>query len=167
MAAQVPPQEKRLTLRTGQVAEARSPERQYTVVVLGGHLFAVDVSHTVQIIERPMVTPVPHTPAFVLGVCNVRGDIFSVVDIRHLLGLGPPPENAGPDPLVVVMRGERYTCGFSIERISELMWIRDDRIAAPTTDIPFVSGLHRHNRDTILVLDVEALLESPEMMQFQ
>jgi len=147
--------------------EAPSPERQYALVELGGYSLAVDVTRASQIIERPALTPVPNTPEFIYGVCNVRGDIYSIVDLRHLLGFDPPGADASPDPLVILLRGPRYTCGATIEGISELLWIRDDQIAAPTSEIPFISGLYRRERDTILVLDVDSLFDSPEMTQFQ
>jgi len=147
--------------------EERSPEQQYAIVELGGYSLAVPVARASQILERPPITPVPNTPGFILGVCNIRGDVLSVVDIRPLLGLSLADQEARPDPLIILLRGEKYTCAATIEGISELLWVRESQIVAPTTDIPFVSGLYRRGQDTILVLDVDELLGSPEMTQFQ
>ena len=41
------------------------------------------------------VTPVPHVPAWVLGVTNVRGTVVGVVDLAGFLGLGEGPLAGG------------------------------------------------------------------------
>jgi len=141
--------------------------KQYALVELAGQCLAIDIASAAQILERPPVTPVPNTPDFVLGVCNVRGDIHSIVDIRPLLGFAPIDQGAHPDPIVILLESSRFVCGATVERVRELLRISDAHIVAPTAEIPYVSGLCRRGQETVLVLDVEALLGSPEMTRFQ
>ena len=148
--------------------EDLGPERQFAIVELSGQSLAVEVTKSRNILEMPSITPVPFTPDYVLGVANIRGDIYSVVDIRSLLELAPAdPET--PDPLIVLLDGSRYTCGITVESISEIAWIREGQIAEPTTEIPYVSGIHRreHGQNTVMIVDVEELMASPEMCRFQ
>ena len=122
-----------------ETAEEWTAGKQYALVELSGNSLAVEIARVSQILETLPITPVPNTSDFVLGVCNVRGDIFSIVDMRVLLGF-PPGENKR-DPLVVLLDGERYTCGATVEGVSEMLRIMESQIVEPATEIPYISGL--------------------------
>ncbi|PPS45521.1 chemotaxis protein CheW [Chroococcidiopsis sp. TS-821] len=49
------------------------------------------VNQITEVLTIPMtqVVPIPHMPAWVLGVYNWRGEILWIVDLGHLLGLTP------------------------------------------------------------------------------
>ncbi len=67
---------------------AEHPEAiDHIVFRLGGQRYAVPVGKIVELDRPPTCAVVPNTPAFVLGVTNVRGDILSVIDLRALLGI--------------------------------------------------------------------------------
>ncbi len=146
--------------------ERLGPEKQFAVVELSGQSLAIDIALAMRILDRPQITEVPFTPEFIMGVANIRGDIYSVVDIRPLLDIAPRADGK-EDPLVILLAGTNYTCGATIESITEIMRIREKQITEPSTDIPHISGIYRQGQDTILILDVEGLLSSPEMTQFQ
>jgi len=146
--------------------ERLGPEKQFAVVELSGQALAIEIALAMRILDRPPVTEVPFTPEFILGVANIRGDIYSVADIRPLLDISPRADGK-EDPLVILLAGSKYSCGATIESITEIMRIREKEITEPSTEIPYISGIYRQGQETILVLDVEALLASPEMTQFQ
>lgn len=50
-------------------------------------------------------TPLPGTPAFVLGLVNLRGWLLAALDIRPLLALPPAPPRAGAILLIVSASG--------------------------------------------------------------
>ncbi len=56
------------------------------VFQLGSESLALETKHVVEIRDVSEITPVPCTPDFVLGITNVRGQIFSVLDIRKYFG---------------------------------------------------------------------------------
>jgi purine-binding chemotaxis protein CheW len=146
--------------------EMLGPEHQFAVVELSGQSLAIETLLCSSIRDVPQITPVPFTSNIVLGVANIRGDIYSVVDVRSLLDLTPaPPDHT--DPLIIVIIGSNYSCGMTIEGISEIIRIREGQIVEPLTEIPYVSGIYRRGQDNILIVDVELLLASPEMTEFQ
>ncbi len=49
--------------------------------------FALPLKYALEILPKPSVTPLPNLPGWILGICNVRGEIVSVVELCLLLGL--------------------------------------------------------------------------------
>jgi purine-binding chemotaxis protein CheW len=52
---------------------------------LCGEPFAVEAGHVVEVLALGEPTPVPGTPAFLLGVINHRGRVVPVLDLRAQL----------------------------------------------------------------------------------
>ncbi|KJU83538.1 CheW-like protein [Candidatus Magnetobacterium bavaricum] len=55
--------------------------------ILGAECYGVDCRYVREVLQMRDYTPVPCTPAFVLGVINFRGRIISVLEARSLLSL--------------------------------------------------------------------------------
>jgi purine-binding chemotaxis protein CheW len=49
------------------------------------------------------ITPVPCTPAYVLGIVSVRGEIVPLLDLGSMLGLGPRGADQGGGSLPVLL----------------------------------------------------------------
>ncbi|WEK04351.1 MAG: chemotaxis protein CheW [Candidatus Devosia phytovorans] len=67
-------------------------------VSVGGETIRLSGDHLVEVIRRPRLTRVPHGPAALVGVGNLRGAVLPVVSLAQLLGRVP-----GAEERVVVM----------------------------------------------------------------
>jgi purine-binding chemotaxis protein CheW len=65
------------------------------VVKLAGERHAIEVEHVVEVLPAGPLTSVPCTPAFVLGVTNVRGRVLPVLDLVPVLGIAPAAAERG------------------------------------------------------------------------
>lgn len=52
----------------------------------GGDQWLVRLADAGEVVAVPPVTPVPHTKPWHLGIANVRGNLYSVVDFARFLG---------------------------------------------------------------------------------
>src|SRR5581483_3696305 len=68
-------------------------------VRLGQALYGVPISHILEIVGQAHPQPVPLAPGFVGGLVHYRGDVLTVVSLRHLLHL-PPLD--GPQDILVL-----------------------------------------------------------------
>lgn len=57
-------------------------KKQIVIFQLSGEEYAVDITHSRQIIKLSKITPVPNTPDYVRGVINLRGQIIPVIDLK-------------------------------------------------------------------------------------
>lgn len=90
---------KRISLRefqqdlTKRLAEMSTSNRRAALlaVTAGGENWLVDLSDAGEIIAAPSLTEVPLTRNWFRGLANVRGNLFSVVDLAAFCGDSLPP----------------------------------------------------------------------------
>ncbi|MFZ5917725.1 MAG: chemotaxis protein CheW [Chloroflexota bacterium] len=60
---------------------------QVVVFSLADETYGITTDHVREVQPLRNVSPVPCTPRFVVGVVNIRGAIYSVIDVRSFLGV--------------------------------------------------------------------------------
>ncbi len=127
---------------------------------LGEESFAVDI-HAVREINRLIeLTRVPNSPPEIVGVINLRGKIFPVVDLRHKFGF-PARAHDEHTRIIVLEFGGRET-GFIVDRVHEVLRI-DRGVLDPTpevmssVDADFIEGIAKLDGRLLIVLDLEKL----------
>ncbi len=55
----------------------------------GPNRYAVDAARVVEIVPRVELRPIPHAPAFLVGILGYRGQAVPVIDLSLLLGAAP------------------------------------------------------------------------------
>jgi len=119
---------------------------QYVCVFrLGGQRYALDAVLVGEVVSVPQLLPVPQTPPWLLGLCNLRGLALAVVDLGRVLDLAgagsePPPSGAVP---VLVLRAGTVAAGARIERIDAVYPFESARLTASAAidEHPAVKGL--------------------------
>lgn len=126
--------------------------------------YAIDMDHIREVILTGEITPVPGTPDFISGICVVRGEIISLVDLRVLLAI---PETGLTDlNRVIVLTDSTLTFGILADHITGIGTIDMDRISSgdpefPVTTNRFVKGIAE---GSLVVLDTHALFSDPRMI---
>lgn len=112
--------EQRLLERTrewARRAEQEAPDAFLEVLAfsLGGETYAVESRHVAEVLPLAQYTPLPGTPAYVLGIVNVRGRIVSVLDLRILFEL--PVSGLADKNFLVVLQDESMEFGLLVDRV--------------------------------------------------
>jgi purine-binding chemotaxis protein CheW len=145
---------------------------QHLIFTLAGIEYAVDLGGVRAIDYPPPVTPLPHVPDWLLGVGNLRGDVVSVVDLRGFLGLERTPSDRSCRLLVVRSRQDGLTAGLLVDGVREVFHLSSDDITAPKDAFAepaqaYLGGVVPRGGGLLRVLDLESLLGSPQMRQFE
>jgi len=129
--------------------------------VIGEEEYAVPILSIQEIIKPLEWTRVPQTPAYVLGVFNLRGSVIPLIDLRAKFGLGAKKHT--DDTRFIVMLHEDEVAGFVIDRLTEAIRFRKRDIgAAPETamqDESIIDGVGKQQDRIITILKVHKLLE--------
>ncbi len=146
--------------RRGEVVTESAPERELLVLWLDESPYALPVERVREIVRLRPITPVPRMPASVCGVLSLRGEIAQVIDLRLRLGL-PASSDASPRRRIVVLHGEDgQLTGLLVDRVSEVMRLRDEDLRPPTgRDAGTVIGLAPQGDRFVSVFDVERVLD--------
>ena len=158
------------------LAQSSTPDsarlQRYVVFSVSGTEYAVPILSVNEVVRPLKITPVPNVPDWVLGVANLRGDIISVVDLRVFFGQTAPENIPSNRMLVVHSATEDVTTGLIVDRASGIYDIPLDQIRSPSAQIedkvtPFLHGVSEVNDRLLVVLELNQLLMSSEMQQFQ
>jgi len=149
-----------------------SREERHLIFTMADTDYAVPLANVMEIGRPLAITSMPNTPEWLLGVANVRGDIVSVILLSRFLGM--EVEGAELTGRLVVARSRRQetTTGFIVEQVKGIRSLPSDRIRTPTSPIedritPYVRGVLEHAGRLLVVLDLDRLLLSNEMQQFE
>ena len=131
--------------------------------VVGGQDYCVDIMSVREIRSGARATPLPHAPAYLLGVINLRGTVLPIVDLSTRLGLATGA-NSTRNVVIVVAIGAR-TIGLMVDAVSDILAIQEHDLQLPP-DLPadnersFVSALTIVDDRMIRVLDLTSILPS-------
>ncbi len=162
----------RLSEAAPRAAAARQTGDRYLVFTLADIDYAVPLANVLEAGVPPPATPVPHVPEWVVGVANLRGDVVSLVDLRGFLGLEAEAGGAGRRLLVVKARQEELTTGLLVDRLCGIRSLPEARLSGAealgeSPVAPFVRGITEEEGRVVVFLDLDRLLLSPAMRQFE
>jgi len=143
-------------------AGARSDEglRQFITFRSAEQEFGADIMAIREIRGWTPATPLPHSPAYVRGVINLRGTVLPVIDLKAKLG-GEATEITGKHVIIVARCGER-TLGLLVDAVSDIMTTAADDIQ-PTPDLArnaneeFIEGIAVIDERMVTILGIEKL----------
>jgi purine-binding chemotaxis protein CheW len=140
------------------VAEDTSDEFEVLACHMGDERYAVETRHLRAVQWATAITPVPCTPAFVVGIVSVRGEIVTLLDLATMIGLRAKPLLDADKPVPVLLLGlAGMRAGLVVDEVVGVERMRLDAVRQAPSGREFVRGIGP--RETV-VLDVEALLGS-------
>ena len=133
------------------------------VFSLGTERYGIETAHVVEVIPLRELTPVPCTPASVLGVVNHRGRILPVLDLRRLFGLADQGMPEGSRVVAVEAGGMRF--GIFAGAVTGTVRVGAEEVAVlPATPAADRQGLIRGvTGEMVAVLDLDALSQDPRI----
>ncbi len=139
---------------------------QYLTLGLGAETFGIDVEHVHEILDYRVPAALPQAPAFLLGMIDVRGQSYPVVDLRTKLGL--PPVARTPATRIILlnvpMPGRALRVGFVADRVIEVTELDGTEMeAAPEVggrwNARYIAGIGRRGEAFVVVFDLVALMD--------
>ena len=143
--------------------EEQAPESQYCIFRAGRERFSLSVLDVEEVVEWPAVTRMPLSPAFLMGIFNLRGSIVPVIDIAFTEGRRPdlPPKHV----VVGVLKGsddhDDLRVGIAADEVIGTYSTTESLLVdeAPK-DVPHCCGMLRHDERLALHLDLKKVTES-------
>jgi purine-binding chemotaxis protein CheW len=142
--------------------DERPPESQYCVFRSGRERFCLPVLDVEEVVDWPLVTKVPLSPAYLVGIFNLRGSIVPLIDIAITEGRRPGllpkhvvvaslRESAQHDTLRIGVAADEVVGTYSVNA--------EDLLEQAPENVPHCIGMLRHDDRLALVIDLRRLLE--------
>ena len=103
----------------------------------GGERFLIRLGDAAEVVAVPPIASVPLTQPWFLGLANIRGNLYSVVDFARYLGR--ESESGSPGHARLVLFGPRtgdMNAGLVVTRVLGLRNVAELAPAAPPQDAP-------------------------------
>ncbi|MCY0093221.1 chemotaxis protein CheW [Hoeflea ulvae] len=128
---------------------------------LGDQVFCVNIMSVREIRGWAPATMLPHAPAHVLGVINLRGSVIPVIDMAIRLGLPPITPDGRSAIIVVCIAGKMV--GLLVEDVSDMFTVGIDQLqAVPTVTAAaqstMIAAIISVEDQMICYLDLDTLL---------
>ncbi|TVR04808.1 MAG: hypothetical protein EA403_04350, partial [Spirochaetaceae bacterium] len=132
---------------------------------LDGEEYAISVERVEEVIEYEVPTPVPRSPAYLLGIINVRGRLVPILDLRRRFGLLPAEATVNSRFVVLDLHWakESLSLGVLTDSVQGVIDIPQDAMGPPPKigragAEAFLKGTARVQDRILMVMEVDQIL---------
>jgi purine-binding chemotaxis protein CheW len=144
----------------------QSELRKMLAIGVGAQEFCLDVMIVREIRGWSPATPLPRTPAYVVGMVNLRGAVIPVIDLAARLGF--TPTQPGVRHVIVVTEVNGALIGLLVDAVTDSIEVNVADVqptpdAASESTKACVSGIIALESRLLAVLNPQELLTIPEL----
>jgi purine-binding chemotaxis protein CheW len=143
--------------------EERRPQSQYCVFRSGRERLCLPVLDVEEVLDWPILTKVPLSPAYLVGIFNLRGTIVPLIDIAMTEGRRPGllPRHVVVASLPADGHREILRVGIAADEVIGTYSANSDEVLEQAPEnVPHCIGMLRHDDRLALVIDLRRLLEA-------
>ena len=142
--------------------EERHPESQYCVFRSGRERFCLPVLDVEEVLDWPLLTSVPLSPGYLMGIFNLRGAIIPLIDIAMTEGrrAGLLPKHVVVAALRLDPQHELLRVGIASDEVIGTYSVSSEELLEQAPEnVPHCVGMLRHDDRLALVIDLRKLLD--------
>ena len=140
--------------------------QQFLTFKLAGEEYGVGILSVQEIRGWSAVTAIPHSPAWLLGVINLRGVVVPIIDLRIKFAFAKAEYNEFT--VVIILNVGARVIGIVVDGVSDVITLGSDQIKpAPSlggnTDTSHIIGFGTLDERMRILMDVEKLMASADL----
>jgi purine-binding chemotaxis protein CheW len=144
---------------------------QYLTLGLAGETFGISIRNVREILDMRPISRLPHAPDFLLGMIDVRGTGFPIVDLRIKLNLPSVPATEATRIIIldVPMNDGLVGVGFVADCVFEVTDIDENEIKPPPSvggrwQSDYLAGIGRKGEKFVIIFDLARLMASADVL---
>jgi purine-binding chemotaxis protein CheW len=148
---------------------------QFVTFQMGAESYGINIMDVDEIHALQPVRPLPHTPAYVEGIFNLRGEIIPIINLHNRFNL-KKIEMSSDDELLsgfVIINISGLKVGIVIDRILRVVSIVNDEIQPPPQVLTgigneYVNGVvNQEGGSYLIILDIHRLFDASEIARLK
>ena len=154
----------------------RTGSTQVVVFALGKEQYAIDLFDVREVVEYTTITRLPSVPPYVMGIIDLRGEITTIVDLRHRLNIPTTTGNAQETSRIIVLDSAitRSKTGILVDDVTSVSTFEASQVdytsASANNDNTAIIGiikkkvkvLEKETNELIIWIDIRQLLDDAE-----
>jgi purine-binding chemotaxis protein CheW len=135
---------------------------RWVVFRVAAERFALPLESVERIVRAAQVTPLPHSPAVVLGALDVQGEVLAVFDLRRRFGM--PARELHPDQELLIANTRERRVVLVIDAAQGVLELGPGEKLATARIAPDapLAGVLTTEDGLVLIHDLEKLLTTEE-----
>ena len=153
-------------IHTNHLAEENNIRNQYCVFKAGMEEYAISMNVVKEVVKFSKLAPIPQMPDYILGMCNVRGNIYGVMDLSCFFK--DIVTNTERNYLLILDHDE-FKMAISIERVPDSLIISGHEVERLNTSSlksmvrqKFLQGIIKLEKRMIILINVLDMISSQE-----
>ena len=141
--------------------------KSYLIFSLDNSQYGIEAKLVKEIFALPELTSVPESPADIIGILNLRGDILPIMHLG--LRLGAAKVSCQISDQIVAIDWAGRSIGIVVDQVKELLVIESEDIQSlldygrvKNINSAFIAGIAKVESELIVLLDPETLVREPE-----
>ena len=146
-----------------------SQKNKYLTFNISEETYGIEITYVTEIVGLQPITEVPELPSFIIGIINLRGEIFPVMDAR--MRFKKEKISYNDRTCIIVIQIQKLSIGIVVDRVSEVMDIEEAHIVPPPTfgnsNRRFIKRIGKIDQSVVLILDCDQLIDETEIRQLE
>ena len=140
------------------LTQALSPNDRYISFSLNDTIYCMNLEYVKEVTNRLNITPLPCTPDYIKGLTTLRGDFFTIINLKKFLNLSHTTYS-GKNKIIII-DSQEYKMGFLVDEIFEILDISEEQINNRNFNIddPYIHSEVIANNQIKLILNMNKIL---------
>lgn len=152
---------------------------QIVEFVLGNELFAIDLFDVKEVVEYTSITKLPNVAAYIRGIIDLRGEITTIIDLKHRLNILEASSVAAESSRIIVLDDKitKSKIGILVDDVTSVSTFEGNQVdytsASVTQEDTAIIGIikrkvkvkDKEKNELIIWIDIRMLLEGIEPSQ--
>ncbi|MGA1867607.1 MAG: chemotaxis protein CheW [bacterium] len=132
--------------------------------LLADEKYALELDHLREVHPIKYLTPLPCTPAFVVGIINLRGQILSIIDLKKFYNL--PDKRKNISHQTIILHCTQMEFGILADAILGITSIPINMIHTSLSSLAHIKTDHVKGvtKDNVILLDGEKILHDKQFI---
>ncbi|MCK5074733.1 MAG: chemotaxis protein CheW [Calditrichia bacterium] len=140
---------------------------RYSVAKINDFYFGVDIKHLQEVCKMQKITAIPNSPSYFTGVFNLRGNVYGIIDLGVLAGVGKTEQN--PESMIMLITNNHYSVGILVSKLHTIIPVteilKENKFTQNKPELKrFISEkFHDSQVGDVFLINVKNLLASSEL----
>lgn len=149
-----------------EVIEERVP---IVVFKIGRESYALPINMVREVMKLTDVTPIPQAPDYILGVSNIRGNVYAALDLAIKIDPANAQKERSGGAFIVLIKDSNIQVGVVVESVPTTILVNKSEIDTSAAIIEnlsledaFIDGIVKTKEEMIIMINVLEMLKAEE-----